>query len=194
MYPISTYEKATTIQEAIQLLEANPRSRLIAGGTDVLIRLHKGKKGFDHLVDIHDLDEIKEIAIDPSGTITIGAGVSFSSIMNSEIVLKHIPILAQAVATIGGPQIRNMATIGGNLCNGVPSADSAPSLYALNAIMHMTGCHAGRHGHCYHRMRRFVPMPSESNGRFAPGLWSRRADTTALSHSRNLGWQKITDQ
>lgn len=139
MYGFKTYEKADTIQGAIECLRKNPRARLLAGGTDVLIRLREGKTAFEHLVDIHDVEEIKGITRDPSGRIRIGAGATFTEIMESEIILNHIPVLAVAVETIGGPQIRNMATIGGNICNGVPSADSASSLFVLNAELTVMG-------------------------------------------------------
>ena len=135
MFNFKSYAKAGSVQEAIRLLTQNPEAHLIAGGTDMLVKLHKGKAQFDHLVDIHDVAELNFIAQNDAGDIIIGPLASFTRVAESELICRHIPILSQAVLTIGGPQVRNMATIGGNLCNGVPSADSATPLIALNAAV-----------------------------------------------------------
>ncbi|MGD8667622.1 MAG: xanthine dehydrogenase FAD-binding subunit XdhB, partial [Desulfobacterales bacterium] len=79
-----------------------------------------------------------------TGDIIIGPLASFTQVAESELICQHIPVLSQAVLTIGGPQVRNMATIGGNLCNGVPSADSATPLIALNATVTIEGRHGSR--------------------------------------------------
>ena len=139
MYDFKSYEKATTIDDALSQLQANPKTRIIAGGTDILIRLREGKKDFEHLVDIHDVEELKKINIKNDGAIEIGSGATFTQIVESKIIQDHVPLLAVAVDSIGGPQIRNMATIGGNICNGVPSADSASSLFAFNAELIIRG-------------------------------------------------------
>ena len=111
----------------------------MAGGTDVLVKLYKGKEGFDHLVDIHDIADLNFIRQNDDGDIVIGPLTCFTDVAESQLIRKHIPVLAEAILTIGGPQVRNMATIGGNLCNGVPSADSATPLIALNAVVTIEG-------------------------------------------------------
>ena len=121
------------------MLTENPEAHIIAGGTDVLVKLHKGKEGFDHLVDIHDIADLNFIRSNDDGDLVIGPMSCFSSVAESALIRKHIPVLSEAVLTIGGPQVRNMATIGGNLCNGVPSADSATPLMALNAKVTIEG-------------------------------------------------------
>ena len=139
MFNFKSYTKAGSVQEAIQLLAQNPEAHLIAGGTDMLVKLHKGKAQFDHLVDIHDIAGLNYITQNDAGDIIIGPLACFTDVAESELIRKHIPVLSQAVLTIGGPQVRNMATIGGNLCNGVPSADSATPLIALNAAVTIEG-------------------------------------------------------
>jgi xanthine dehydrogenase FAD-binding subunit len=139
MFQIKHYEKAESIEHAIKLLETDKESRPIAGGTDVLIRLRDGKAGYDRLVDIHGLDELKQVKLDVDGTLVIGSGVTFSRAMNSTLIREKIPILATAAGTVGGPQVRNVATIGGNICNGVTSADSASPLMVLNAVLQLEG-------------------------------------------------------
>jgi len=139
MFPLQRYEKADSIEDAVRLLSDNPEAKVISGGTDVLIRLRDGKKAYNQLVDIHDLDELKICDITADGTIRIGAGISFSEVIASDIIKKHLPHLHKAAETIGGPQIRNIATIGGNICNGVTSADSASPLLASNARLIIQG-------------------------------------------------------
>ena len=144
MFNFKSYARAGSIQEAIQLLEKNPEAHLIAGGTDLLVKLHKGKAQFDHLVDIHDIAELNFITQNGEGDIVIGPLACFAQVAESALISKHIPVLAEAILTIGGPQVRNMATIGGNLCNGVPSADSATPLMALNANVTIEGGNGSR--------------------------------------------------
>jgi xanthine dehydrogenase FAD-binding subunit len=144
MFNFKTYAKAGSVQEAIGLLGKNPEAHLIAGGTDMLVKLHKGKAQFDHLVDIHDIAELNFITQNDAGDIIIGPLACFTHVAESELIRKHIPVLSEAILTIGGPQVRNMATIGGNLCNGVPSADSATPLIALNAVVTIEGASGPR--------------------------------------------------
>ena len=144
MFNFKSYHKANSIEEAIRLLKENPQAKLIAGGTDILIKLRKGKGVFDHLVDIHDMPELNFISQNTDGDLVIGPTTCFTRVGASPLVLKHVPVLAAAIGTIGGPQVRNMATIGGNLCNGVPSADSATPLICLNALLTIKGPQGSR--------------------------------------------------
>jgi xanthine dehydrogenase FAD-binding subunit len=139
MFDIDSYHKASTVEEAIQLLSQNPKAIPLAGGTDVLVRLHQGNPDYRHVVDIHDVAELKEITQAPDGTIKVGSGATFSQLMADPIINGIIPVLAQGAASVGGPQVRNMATLGGNICNGAPSADSAAPLLVLNATVVLQG-------------------------------------------------------
>ena len=139
MFNFKSYNRAGSIQEAIRLLEQNPEAHLLAGGTDILVKLHKGKGQYHHLVDIHDIAELNFIERNDDGDLMIGPMVCFAQVAESPFIRKHIPVLFEAILSIGGPQVRNMATIGGNLCNGVPSADSATPLLALNAMVTIEG-------------------------------------------------------
>ncbi len=139
MFDLQSYHKANSVAEAIELLTAHPNSRLLAGGTDILIKLRHGKSGFAELVDINGLPELRYIKQDAAENILIGSGTTFSDIIESKLLQKHIPMLCDAAQSVGGPQIRNVATIGGNICNGVTSADSAPGLFALNTLLLIQG-------------------------------------------------------
>jgi len=139
MFNIDSYHKAGTVEEAIQLLSQNPMAIPLAGGTDILVRLHQGNPDYSHVVDIHDLAELKNITSSTDGTIRIGSGVTFSQLLADPTINSDIPVLAQGAASIGGPQVRNVATVGGNICNGAPSADSAAPLLVLNATVVLQG-------------------------------------------------------
>ncbi|MFL0245780.1 xanthine dehydrogenase FAD-binding subunit XdhB [Candidatus Clostridium stratigraminis] len=135
MYDITNILEPKTMQEALKMFDSNPKLKIIAGGTDVLIRMHHGDMEEVELLSIRNIRGLKDITLLEDGTISIGAMASFSDVFRSEIINKYIPVLAEAGVSMGGPQIRNMATIGGNICNGAVSADSAPTLFALNAVL-----------------------------------------------------------
>lgn len=125
MFPIEEYHHATSVADAVQALSQNAKARILAGGTDVLVRLHGGNSDYDNVVDINHLDELREIRMDDDGNIYIGALACCNDIIANELVQKYVPMVAESLATIGGPQVRNCATMGGNICNGAVSADSA---------------------------------------------------------------------
>lgn len=125
MFDIDTWQRASDISQAVTLLATHPQARLIAGGTDVLIQLYHHNTRYRQLVDIHALPELRGISIDGEGALRIGSATTFSELIDHPLVQQHLPALAAAAASIAGPQIRNAATYGGNICNGATSADSA---------------------------------------------------------------------
>ena len=139
MYDIKALYEASSVQEAIELLTAHPEAKIIAGGSDVLIKIREGRMAGCELVSIYGIDELRGISMDEDGTIRIRPLTSFSHITRDPIIQEHINVLGEAVDMVGGPQIRNIGTIGGNTCNGVTSADSASTLHAWDAIMEITG-------------------------------------------------------
>ncbi|MDR1900177.1 MAG: xanthine dehydrogenase FAD-binding subunit XdhB [Treponema sp.] len=139
MYDIAALYQAKSVDDAVSLLEEHPAARIIAGGSDVLIEIREGRLAGCNLVSIQRLDELRGVSLDGDGTIRIGALTSFSHIAADPVIQRHIPVLAEAVLTIGGPQLRNIGTIGGNVCNGVTSADSASTLLAWDAVMEYRG-------------------------------------------------------
>lgn len=138
MFAIERYKKAHSVEDAVKLLAVDPEAKLIAGGTDVLIRLRGGSKEYQSLVDINGLTELKDIS-EETEEVRIGSMATYSEIMDSEVVNRRVPVIAEAVGTIGGPQLRNMATMGGNICNGAVSADSAGALLVLEADLEIRG-------------------------------------------------------
>ena len=133
MYDIENYYNAKTVDEASALLKEHPDARIISGGSDVLVKIREGKMTGTSLVCIRDIDELKGITVKDSGDIYIGAGTTFSHITNDPAIQERIPVLGEAVDQVGGPQVRNIGTIGGNICNGAVSADSVPTVFSYNA-------------------------------------------------------------
>jgi len=109
------------------------RSRPLAGGTDLLIQIRRGNNSFDRVVDITRIPELREIQVRPDQTVVLGAAVRVAEILDHEKLVEKAPLLAQACAHFGGPQIRNLATIGGNVINQAACADLLPVLVCLDA-------------------------------------------------------------
>ncbi|KEI99234.1 xanthine dehydrogenase [Clostridium botulinum A2B3 87] len=137
MYDINEILEPKTLEKALELLSEHDNLTVIAGGTDVLVKLHEERFNSLNLISIRSIEGLNEIKVIENGSIEIGAMATFSEIFRDDIVNKNIPILAEAAVSMGGPQIRNMATIGGNICNGAVSGDSAPSLFALNSKLRL---------------------------------------------------------
>ena len=139
MYDINVLYQAKSVQEAIELHLAHPEADIIAGGTDVLVQMREGKRAGKSLLSIQGLDEIRGVKMEEDGTLRIGSLTTFSHITNDPLIQKYINVLGEAVDMVGGPQIRNAGTIGGNTCNGATSADSTATLHAWDAIVELTG-------------------------------------------------------
>lgn len=145
MYDIKALYEASSVDDAVRLLTEHAQAQIIAGGSDVLVQMREGKRAGAELVSIYGLDELRGVSMDDDGTIRIGSLTSFSHITRDPLICRHIRVLGEAVDTIGGPQIRNIGTIGGNTCNGVTSADSASTLFAWDAIVEIAGPSGRRH-------------------------------------------------
>ena len=139
MFDIKSFYEAKDVADAIKALEMDPDAEVISGGTDVLIRVREGKDAVRSLVSIHNIAELKGVKLLENGNLWIGSGTAFSHITNDPLIQKYIPMLGEAVDTVGGPQIRNTGTIGGNICNGATSADSASTMWTLNAEVYLEG-------------------------------------------------------
>lgn len=139
MYDMNGLYEAQSVPHAIELLKEHPEAQIIAGGSDVLVQMREGKRAGAVLVSIYGLDELRGVSMEEDGTLRIGSLTSFSHITKDPLIRKYIGVLGEAVDMVGGPQIRNIGTIGGNTCNGVTSADSASTLFAWDAVIELTG-------------------------------------------------------
>lgn len=139
MYDLKALYEAESVQDAVRLRLEHSEAQIIAGGTDVLVQMREGKRAGKELISIYGIDAMRGITLDEAENIRIGSLTSFSHITKDPIIQKYINVLGEAVDQVGGPQIRNAGTIGGNTCNGVTSADSASTLFAWDAIIELTG-------------------------------------------------------
>ncbi|MBR5471664.1 MAG: xanthine dehydrogenase FAD-binding subunit XdhB [Oscillibacter sp.] len=139
MYDMKALYQAKDVADAVSLRLQHPEAHIIAGGSDVLVQMREGKRAGVELISIYGLDELRGVTMEDDGTIRIGSLTSFSHITKDPIIQQYINVLGEAVDQVGGPQIRNIGTIGGNTCNGVTSADSASTLHAWDAIVELTG-------------------------------------------------------
>ena len=139
MYDIKEYYESRSVADAVALRLAHPEAHVIAGGSDVLVQMRDGHRAGVELISIYMLDELRGVRLEENGDLRIGSLTSFSHITADPLIQKYIRVLGEAVDMVGGPQIRNIGTIGGNTCNGVTSADSASTLHAYEAVVELTG-------------------------------------------------------
>ncbi len=128
-------ERPTSLQGAVELLSDGGRP--LAGGTDLLVRLFKGEERPRRLVYVGGIPELTSVSID-NGVAEIGAAVTHAALLRSSLATQF-PVLKQALSTIGGPAIRAMGTLGGNLANASPAADGLIALYLLDAQVKTVG-------------------------------------------------------
>lgn len=122
-----------SVEEAVAMLaQWDGRARLIAGGTDLVLEFNEGKREADCLVDVTRIPELKEIT-QQGDTITVGAAVTFRQLDDSLLIRQRATVLAEAAHTVGSLQIRNVATLGGNVVSALPAADGSLGLRALGA-------------------------------------------------------------
>lgn len=128
---VKAYYKPSTIEEASGLLKEE-KSIPIAGGTDVMVRLRRGAIQGVSLINVKGISGLSQIR-ETDGGYCVGSGVKLSQVAHDERVTAHYPALAEGALMIGTPQIRNLGTIGGNVCNASPCADTAPGLLVSDA-------------------------------------------------------------
>jgi CO/xanthine dehydrogenase FAD-binding subunit len=123
-----------SLTAALQALASDPRYTPIAGGTELMVALSAGRLPQKHLLSINHLHELRFIDTTP-GEITIGSGTTFTDIRRSTLIAEDFPLLAQAASWTGSIANQNRGTLGGNIVNGSPAADSPPALLAYDASL-----------------------------------------------------------
>lgn len=138
------YFKPHNLSDAVQYLEKEDNSYVLAGGTDLMILLRRNLINAEHIVDIKAIPELSALEYSNGTGLTIGAGVVVNRVVDSEIVKTNYPALQQAAASLASFQLRNRATVVGNICNASPGADLPPSLLVYDALVNITGPHGDR--------------------------------------------------
>ncbi len=137
--PFEFHEPAS-VEEAVALLSTyGDGARVLAGGTDLVVSMKKRELGPEHVIAISQLAELDFMELDADGSLRLGPLVTHAAIARSPIVREHFAMLATACNEVGTPQIRNMGTIGGNVCKAGPSQDTPPVLVALEAQLTLVG-------------------------------------------------------
>lgn len=128
-----------TIVEAVAALQQHDDAAVLAGGTDILLHMRASRRAPQALIDIKRIRGFGELKMDARKGLTIGAAVTMAQLSASAQVRQHYPALGQGAGLVASVQIRNRATVAGNLCNAAPSADTAPPLLALGARVRISG-------------------------------------------------------
>ncbi len=138
--PKFEYHAPRSVAEALDLLDQyGEKAAVLAGGTDLLVSMKKRERRPEHLINLKGIEELKGISSEGKKGIRIGALTSLRELEYSNAVKGRFSPLEDAVTVMASPQIRSLATIGGNLCSAMPSADTAPPLIALRASLHISG-------------------------------------------------------
>jgi CO/xanthine dehydrogenase FAD-binding subunit len=138
--PSFDYVRATSREHVVELLRQQGKDvRLLSGGTDLLVRMRDGFFQPKVVLDVKHLPGMQEIVFDPRTGLTVGAAVAMNRVAHHPDVLTHYPLLAEAANSVASYQIRNRATVGGNLCNCSPAADTAPAILVLEGRLVLFG-------------------------------------------------------
>jgi CO/xanthine dehydrogenase FAD-binding subunit len=168
----------TSLTEALHALRERPDALVLAGGTDAMVEINSGHRRPIDVVSVTRVPELTSWRHDPSlGTVRIGAGITYADVLTSPLSTL-LPALAQAARTVGSPQIRQAATIGGNLATASPAGDGLPVFAALDATVHLASVDSVRE----------VPIAEFFTG---PKRTVRRPDEllTAVTVGLLDGWQ-----
>ncbi len=134
------YERPATLAEAVAILaERGPDARVLAGGTDLVIGLRDGTATPSVVVDVKRIPELAPSIQEEDGRLVIGAGTVMTEIAEDPVVRRRFRSLAEAAEVVGSIQIRNRATLAGNICNASPAADTSPSLLVFDAVVVVVG-------------------------------------------------------
>ncbi len=136
------YVRARSVDETCRLLAESDDASVLAGGTDLLVEIRNGLRSPKLLIDVKSIDELQRLDVDGPERV-IGATVPLNRLAEHRSIRDALPALADAALSIGTYQLRNRATLAGNLCNASPAADSAPVLLSLDATLSVAGT-AGR--------------------------------------------------
>jgi CO/xanthine dehydrogenase FAD-binding subunit len=132
------YTAPESMDVCCRLLDENPKALVYAGGTDILVKYRNKAISPEVLVDIKNINSLNNgIQFDKDGNLRISPLMTHREIADTPVIQENFPFLADACRAVGSPQIRNRGTIGGNICNGSPSADTLPPLYVTEARLHL---------------------------------------------------------
>ncbi|HJN92120.1 MAG TPA: xanthine dehydrogenase family protein subunit M [Dehalococcoidia bacterium] len=133
------YARASTVDEAVSLLSDNGSAYVLAGGTDLIVAARERTRQVDLLVDVKHIPEVMAISFNADAGLTIGAATPCYQLYNNAEIKQHYPCVVDSASLIGGTAIQGRASLGGNLCNSGPAADSIPSQIVLEGVATVAG-------------------------------------------------------
>jgi carbon-monoxide dehydrogenase medium subunit len=129
------YVAPRTLDEAYAAIANGKNTALLAGGTDIIVQLRENRKHADQVLDLKHIPELMKLELTPEGGLNIGAAVACADIYENNAVAAKFPGIIDFASLIGGTQIQSRASLGGNVCNASPAADSIPSLIVHGTIL-----------------------------------------------------------
>ena len=178
-----------TLLELWSYLEVEPEALIYAGGTDLLVKMRSGKAAAaPALICLERLAELRDIRETAAG-IRIGAAAAHTELLRHPLILSCLPVLAQALQTLGSPLIRNMGTIGGNICTASPAGDTLPPLYILQAEVELHTRDAVR----ILPIREFITGPGKTQlqrGEILTGVVVKKPVGYNIHHFEKVGLRK----
>jgi CO/xanthine dehydrogenase FAD-binding subunit len=139
------YARPETLEDVFALLARHgARASLLAGGTDVMVRLRTGRTSPDIVIDIKKVVALRSDVVEFKTHLRVGARAVMSDLIADERIRRHFPALIEAASVVGSVQIRNRATLAGNICNASPAADTAPALLAHQAVVNLIAASGAR--------------------------------------------------
>jgi carbon-monoxide dehydrogenase medium subunit len=133
------YARPTSLDETFALLREVPDAKLLGGGTDLLVNLRGGRAVTPLVIDLKAVADLEAGITQQDGRLRVGAGAVMTALAADQRVRAHFPALVEAALVVGSVQIRNRATLAGNMCNASPAADTAPPLLIHDAVLELAG-------------------------------------------------------
>jgi carbon-monoxide dehydrogenase medium subunit len=182
-----SYERPESLDEALRVLaDSGPEVELLAGGTDLVIAIRDRYRQPKTVVDLKRVAEFSPSLVWDGDTVTLSATATMAQIVADEGLNRHFPALAEAAVVVGSVQIRNRATLLGNICNGSPAADTAPPLLVYDAIVAVAGPGGTRRV----PIDDFIVGPGRTD--LQDGEIAVAAELTAPSRSRGSAYERMT--
>jgi CO/xanthine dehydrogenase FAD-binding subunit len=175
----------STLDSLWPILDKEPEARIYAGGTDLFVVLRKNPVNPSLLVCLEQIKELKGVRESDQG-VFIGACTSHTSLLANPIIRNRFPVLTKAIRCLGSPPIRNMGTIGGNICTASPAADTLPPLYALDAELEIRSHNAARRI----AIADFIVGPGQrhlTRGEIVAGIWLQNDSDFNIHHFEKVG-------
>lgn len=174
-----------TLNSLWEFLEQDPGVIVYTGGTDLLVKLRQSMSRPPSLVCLERIEELKGVR-EREEDLFIGACTSHTFMMNDPLIRSRCPVLAKALKVLGSPAVRNMGTIGGNICTASPAADTLPPLYVLDAEVEIRSKSDSRRM----LLREFIMGPGKTRlraGEIVFGIWLRKAPEYTVHHFEKVG-------